>query len=89
MPPSSTTLFTASLQCPEKTILSLNLHNELLGSYHKNLDGIEYIDDCQKFIKILKLIYNNQYHKKNKINIRKFKSKGLIEIIEKLFLNNR
>ena len=85
MPPSSTTLFTASLQCPEKTILSLNLQDEFLGDYYKNFKNIEYINNWQKFIKVLKLIYNNQYHKNNRIRIKKPRLKSLIDIIKEIY----
>ncbi len=63
---ASTALFTASLQCPEKPIISLDFHQELLGDYYKNFDGIEYIDNKEKFIKILELIQDNKYQKELK-----------------------
>lgn len=59
----STTLFTASLQCPEKPILSLDFHQELLGDYYKNFEGIEYVDNKEKFINILESIRDNRYRK--------------------------
>lgn len=60
---TSTVLFTASLQCPEKPILSLDFHRELLGDYYKNFEGIEYVDSRGDFIKILKLIKSKKYRK--------------------------
>jgi len=63
-PPPSTSLFTASKQNPEKIILSLDLNDEFLGDIYKNFDGIEYIDNEEKFINILRLIRDNKYCKK-------------------------
>lgn len=65
VPPPSTSLFTAYKQNPEKIILFLDLNNEFLGDIYKNFDGIEYIDNEEKFINILKLIQDNKYCKKN------------------------
>jgi len=62
---ASTTLFTASLQCPQKPILSLDFEKELLGDYYKNFEGIEYIDNEKDFLRILELIRDNKYYKKN------------------------
>lgn len=64
IPPASTTLFMASLQCPKKPILALDFHQEVLGDYYKDFDGIEYIDSEEKFINILELIRDNKYCKK-------------------------
>jgi len=67
IPLSSTTLFTASLQCPEKIILSLDLNQEFLGDSYKDFNGIEYINNEDKFLNILKLIRDNKYQKKPKV----------------------
>ena len=64
--PSSTTLFTASLQCPEKIILSLNLNQEFLGDSYKDFNGIEYIDSEKKLLNTLRLIRDNKYCKEYK-----------------------
>ncbi len=68
MPPPSTTLFTASLQCPEKILLSLDLNNEFLGDTYKNFNGIEYINSEKKFIDVLNLIRNNEYSKERGVD---------------------
>lgn len=62
-PPCSITIYTASLICPEKPILSLDLQKELLGDAYKNFNGVEYIDREEKLINILELIRDNKYHK--------------------------
>lgn len=66
IPPASYSIFTASLQCPRKPILSLDLNQEFLGDAYKNLDGVEYIDNEKKLIHILELIRNGKYRKKIK-----------------------
>ena len=58
---SSSALFTASLQCPGKPILSLDFLKEVLGDYYKDYKGIEYIDNEEKLSNVLKLIENGQY----------------------------
>ena len=63
----STVLFTASLRYPEKTIISLDFHQELLGDAYKNFDGVEYIKSKEKLCKVLQLIRDNKFHKKSKI----------------------
>jgi len=63
---ASTTLFTASLQCPEKIILSLDLNQEFLGDSYKDFNGIEYIDSEKKLLDTLRLIRDNKYCKEYK-----------------------
>ena len=79
---ASTTLFTASLQCPEKPIVALDLHHELLGDIYKDFEGIEYIDEERKLIGILNLISKNSYLKKYNYNKESKK-----ELKEKEFIN--
>lgn len=68
-PPVSSGLFTATLQCPEKPVLSLDLPpQEIFGECYKDFDGIEYIDSEEKLINILRLIRDNKYHKEYKEN---------------------
>lgn len=86
MPPASTTIFIASLRCPKKPILSLNLERELLGDYYKDFEGVEYIDNEEKFIKNLKLIRDNKYHKKtSKISKKREGFTNTTELLEYLF----
>jgi hypothetical protein len=59
----STTLYTAALRYPEKPIISLDFYHELIGDYYQNFQGIEYVDDEQKFIKLLEQIRAGQYKK--------------------------
>jgi hypothetical protein len=80
---ASTVLFTASLQCPEKPIISLDFFLELFGDYYKNFGGIEYIDNKDDFVKILKLIRRGKY-KKSKMNQEKGGFKDAVELLEYL-----
>ena len=85
VPPASTTIFTSSLQCPEKTILSLDFNKEILGDAYKDFEGVEYIDDNDKFIGILKEIRDNKYHKrksKEKLNLEPNEFPGFAEALE-------
>ena len=61
---ASTTLFSASLLCPNKPILALDLHKEFLGDCYKNFNGIEYIDSLDDFVSVLEKIRDNRYVKK-------------------------
>ena len=65
MPPPSTTLFTAAKQNSQKIILSLNLHGEFLGNAYKDFNGIEYIENEEKFIRTLDSIRKGIYKKEN------------------------
>lgn len=89
---ASTTLFTASLQCPEKPIISLDFHHELLGDYYKDFKGIECIDSEKNFINILKLIRDNKYKKKQgelkKEELREKEFLNTVELLEYLFQKN-
>ncbi|GAF75862.1 unnamed protein product [marine sediment metagenome] len=80
----STVLFTASLQCPEKPILSLGFLHEFLGDYYKDFEGIEYIDDKEKLINILKLIRDDKYQKKPKVKLGSEGFSNIIELLEYL-----
>ena len=89
---ASTALFTASLQCSEKPIISLDFHQEFLGDYYKDFEGIEYIDSEKSFIDILKLIRNNKYKKKQgglkKEELRGKEFSDTVELLEYLFQKN-
>lgn len=81
---ASTALFTASLQCPEKPIISLDFHHELLGDYYKDFEGIEYIDNKDRFVKTLKLICDNEYHKKVRAKLEPQEFSSAVELLEYL-----
>ncbi|MEK9135220.1 MAG: hypothetical protein AAB451_02875 [Patescibacteria group bacterium] len=72
----STVLFYASLTSPEKAIISLDFDKEMGGDYYKDFDGIEYIDNEDKFAEMLALIAADKYKKadnhKENANERKF-----------------
>ena len=80
----STAIFTASLQCPDKPIISLDFHHELSGDYYKDFEGIEYIDNEEKFIKALELIRDNKYYKKDEEDKVKLEAKEFPNTIEML-----
>lgn len=81
---ASTALFTASLQCLETPIISLDFPHELFGDFYKDFEGIEYIDNREKFIKILKLIRDNKYQKKPKTKLEPEGFSNTIELLEHL-----
>jgi len=85
---ASTTLFTASMQCPEKIIISLNLNNELLGDSYKDFEGIDYIDTEEKLIRALDLIENGDYQKKENVAPR-FDFTDVSEFISHLLYEKR
>jgi len=62
--PVSTTLYTASLQCPQKPILSIDLHKLLLGDSFRHIKGIDYIDKEKEFMAALISIRDGAYQKK-------------------------
>ncbi|MDO8639741.1 MAG: hypothetical protein Q7R53_02335 [bacterium] len=66
---AGTALFTAALQCKDKPILSLDFNKELLGDYYRNFEGIEYIDNKEKFTEILELIRDNKYRKSCEVKL--------------------
>lgn len=83
----STVLFTASLQCPEKPIISLDFFKELLGDYYKNFEGIEYVDNREQFVESLELIKNDKYKKNSKIELKEGSFQNLPDLLEYLFKN--
>jgi len=50
---TSTALFTANLQCPQKKIISVNFDGELLGDCYKNFNGIIYAGNVQNFLEFI------------------------------------
>jgi hypothetical protein len=60
---ASTALFTASLQCPEKPIISLDFKQELFGDFYKHFPGIEYVSNQKDFISLLERIKMGEYKK--------------------------
>jgi len=85
---ASTTLFTASLQCPKKPIISLDFHQELFGDVYRDYEGIEYIDNVEKFIDILESIRDHKYQKKYQKNRKEIRAReflNTVELLEYLF----
>lgn len=61
---AGTALFTAALQSPEKPVISVDLHQEILGDYYKNTPGIEYVDNLSDLSDLLVQIKKNVFRKK-------------------------
>jgi hypothetical protein len=86
----STALFTASLQCPDKPIISLDLFKEFYGDIYKNFTGIDYSDTEEDLLKKLNLIKTGKYKKENKKPgiTKKYKSfSGANDMLEFLYFN--
>jgi hypothetical protein len=81
---ASTAIFTASLQCPKKPIISLDFYHEILGDYYKNFEGIEYVDNKKQFINLLESIKNNKYKKNYKIKPEKGAFPNFLNLLEYL-----
>ena len=64
VPPASTTLFTAALQCPGKMILSVDLNKEFLGDSFKKFSAIEYVDNEEDLAKLLRSVEKGKFKKK-------------------------
>ncbi len=81
---ASNSLFTASLQYPKTPIISLDFFDELFGDFYKDFEGIKYIDTEEKFINILRLIRDDQYHKKPKTKLEPEGFPSIIELLKHL-----
>jgi len=79
--PISTALYTASLQCPQKPILSLDLQKELMGDSFEGIEGIEYIDNEQRFRAILTTVEKGSYKKSPPVQAKE-KFAGIVDAIE-------
>lgn len=90
LPPVSTVIFTTSLKCPEKPLLSLDLPpQEIFGDLYQDFEGVEYIENEEKFIKILKAIGDNKYHQKSKIKSEPEGFSGTVELLEYLLRSKK
>ncbi|MBU1863861.1 MAG: hypothetical protein KKH94_09385 [Candidatus Omnitrophica bacterium] len=88
----TTTLYTASLQCPEKPILALDIHHEFLGDVYRNFEGIEYVDSMEAFMPILRAIKDNVYQKKynnQSITIENRTFNNTIDVINQVLKKKR
>ena len=84
IPPASTALFTASLQCPAKPILSLDFHRELMGDDFQDFEGIEYIASEEHLVRVLQSVKNNSYQRKQKKKLERKGFASAVELIEHL-----
>lgn len=89
IPPASTSIFTAFLQYPGKPLLTIDLSKEVFGDSYKDFDGIEYIDNKEKFTEILELIRDNKYQKKNAIRPELEGFYSIVDFLEFVLRNNR
>lgn len=65
-PPRSLTLYTAQKMYPEKILVSLDFHKELLGDTYKDTQGVEYISSKEGFEALLDKINDGSYRKTQK-----------------------
>lgn len=66
---AGTALFTAALQCPEKPVISVDLHQEILGDYYKYAFGIEYVNNLSDLSDLLQQIKYGTFRKKKDMTI--------------------
>lgn len=81
-PPPSTTLYTTTIQCPQKIILYIDFHHELLGESFSSYPAITYIDTPKKFTDIINDIKNNKFNR-HRSNIKIYK-KTASDILSKI-----
>jgi hypothetical protein len=79
--PACMTLFSASLQTPEKPIFALDLKAELLGDFYRGSDRVQYIDSKEKLMDILQQIRDNKFVKNYQTNKTE---EGYYSIVEML-----
>ncbi len=85
-PSASTVLFTASVQSPDKPILSLDFYQEVFGDYYKNFEGVEYVTSKGQLTQLLKLIRDGKYKKSLQVKSSKGEFSGLVELVENLLV---
>lgn len=88
IPPASTSIFTAFLQYPEKPLLTIDFSKEVFGDSYKDFDGIEYIDNREKFIEILELIRDDKYQKKYEVIPQSESFSSIVDFLEFVLRNN-
>ncbi len=60
---AGTALFTATLQCPDKPVISVDINKEILGDYYKDAIGIEYVDNLADLSDLLSRIQSGKFLK--------------------------
>ena len=60
---SSTTLFSAAIQCPQKPVFALDFQHEFLGDCYRDFPGVQYIDRMEDFRRVLHEIKEKRYTK--------------------------
>jgi len=90
LPPSlSTVIFFASMLYPQKPIISLNFFREMMGDFYEDFKGVEYVDNQNKFAKLLEQIKNNKYKKEFVQNPDEPKFKDCVDVLNYILsLNN-
>lgn len=84
LPLVSTTLFTASLQCPQKPILSLDLKQEVLADFYMDSNMVDYIDEEKKLAQTLHSIQKGQYQKRLTSRLNQEEFVGIVDFIKQL-----
>jgi len=80
----STALFTASLQCPDKRILTIDLYKRWGGDFYKNFEGVEYIDNKEKLIHVLEEIRGGIHQRNVQRNSKPLENKEFSDTVEAL-----
>ena len=90
MPKANTTALSfASLAYPEKVVAALDFDKELLGDFYKDFEGVEYIENKDKFIQLLELIKNGKFKKQAEVKnteIKKEEFVNFVDLVNSLFL---
>lgn len=81
---ASTVLFIASLIAPEKPLISLDFHKEMMGDYYKEFEGIEYVTSKERFLQLLELIKGGKYKKNLQSQSEESEFSNLPEMIDQL-----
>ncbi len=86
VPPPSTTTFTSTLQCKNKPILFINLHNEILGDSYSNFQGVKYITNEQTLVHTLESINNGTYVNTIRVTPTNYHFISIIDALDKYLI---
>lgn len=81
VPPPSTSIFTATLQCRNKPILFINLYDEILGDSYSEFPGVDYITKTKKLTQTLTSIYNGTYDNRIRYKTTDYRFTSIVEVL--------
>ena len=86
----STTLFSATIQCPHKPVLALDFQHEFLGDCYRDFPGVQYIDRMVDFKRVLNEIREKRYTKDvhNIYEVEPQNSEDLCTVLNRLMLTH-